>query len=137
MTPRFVASLLISAIVACPMWCGRGFCRGSACCVGQIVCEQANDHCCGEQAPADCPQAPSPRSSGASCQGMCGGAVVEAAIDIHDLLGELASLGFLTPTPGATNFTDLGFCRARCELPVYSAGNQGRYLRALHGSLLC
>lgn len=68
---------------------------------------------------------------------MCGGAVVEAATDVQVLLGPFAVLSFEAPPTSTIGVADRAAWLEPGDFPDYSAGNHGRYLRALHGSLLC
>ncbi|MEX0726914.1 MAG: hypothetical protein WEB58_14720 [Planctomycetaceae bacterium] len=161
---RFVCLTTMMAILACPVWCGAGFCHsGRSPCAdanqmpqrdqGNLAVNGAADHaptcCCGcnrSARPAELalPQAaegdpqPVPYDDDPcqeSCQGICGGAVVERADEFplsYDAgFISLADSALHIAAGPANGFREADDARQkRCLL-------SGREIRTLHMSFLC
>jgi len=82
---RFVTLLSILAILVCPLWCAAGICadHGEA----SLVQNSSACCCCHEESPGE-EQLP---SSQGNCQGVCGGAVLSAPMQV-DLDFEISNL---------------------------------------------
>lgn len=141
MSPRIVSSLLILAVVACPLWCRNTSCDAVACC--SVL--QPEDHACADDAVTTCcgqPKSSDDNDRGpcrgplASCHGVCGGAVFDKPAEPDDA-DNLLSLSLIEPRTSlavqpaeghSLDVADRWYCRG---------GNYGRSLRALHMSFLC
>lgn len=142
--------LLIAALIACPLWCGNGTCGASSGCDRPTVepvgrgCEtdpQA-DRCCGSEGSEESPgwpdssnQPPAPCPLDGSCQGVCGGAVLESSHPIDDVPSSWAPL-LIASVEVALDFLEP---RRADRGPSIRWGpkNRGRVLRTLHMSMLC
>ena len=140
MFARTVSTLLIVAIIACPLLCRDGLCQ--ECCSAKQTsqstcpvhgtascCSNKTSHECDDQRPCD----DAPHTS--ACQGVCGGAVIEKSNEL--------------PVAGDTWF--LPFSGAIASVASLLAGRQspavdcqfncsatpGRCIRTLHMSFLC
>lgn len=149
MFARIVSLVLIAAIIACPLSCGSGVCHGSQCCAerGRVsenqclhpVCSQpatADSDCCHESSHDTGKPIPPPCPAKSSCQGICGGAVIEKPCE-----PDTADASILLP-PACTDdaFVSLQavFRRDVIRSPECVRGdNQGRFVRTLHMSLIC
>ncbi len=144
MYSRTVSLILIAAIVACPMWCGAGLCRGECCSQESSEASTAapfrgTRDCChlDEDGCEHGDHQQGPRnSSQTSCQGICGGAVFEKIVEVDDCPDVL----FLPPVDVYAPITArIVECRHRCceQNCCRSDSNHGRFLRTLHMSFLC
>ena len=142
MSPRIISLVQIAAIIACPMWCSSGLCLADQCCSLKQPAEQvcpahrsAKCCCCNQESDRDDNRSPC-RCHDKSCQGVCGGAVFQKPIEVSH-----TSDGFLP----FLNDVDFSFRAqsAECQMlnlehpPFFHSGNHGRFMRALHMSLLC
>ena len=147
MYDRFVSLIAIVAVIACPMWCCGDNCQGASCCALDECCHEETSpaacHHCGD---ADCcggnssqehdEETPDRHPSKPSCQGVCGGAVIEEACEMRrpddsfhlPLIGHDWS-GVSVPT----HFRNVG----TEQPPCIGAKNHGRFVRILHMSFLC
>lgn len=151
MFARSVSLALVAAIVACPIWCHGGLCRVGSCCSAEPSPHQPSSAhsvtccCCkgcselsdgDESLPGGDEPEPFRAPDKSSCQGVCGGAVLEKPVSLHHVspsfflpLGEAEALAFGHPTDRHFHgLADPGHGRR---------GNQGRFMRTLHSSLLC
>lgn len=139
---RGVCLLMIFGIIACPMWCASGVmgcCATTPSLQPEVPCKQQTC-CCKEKSsdtgqkklPNDSPLPPNPQDS---CQGVCGGAVVEKSCELSNSLNVVLLLPIPTDDLIPTGHPE---CRGQNNLPVDSqSGNVGQKLRALHMSFLC
>ena len=160
---RIVSLLLVAVILACPMRCGRGICHAGQCCSqekssrhscaarGADPCQcngSSHEDTCSESSHADqcnecnkssrdndrsCPNQPPAKPS---CQGVCGGAVVQKPNEFR----EAADSFFVPMTDTAASLIPrMVECKADGVVRYchFRSGNYGRSLRALHMSFLC
>jgi hypothetical protein len=141
MYAQAISIVMTAAIIACPMWCGSGLCHDEGCCAAGKLVEQtipAHDsaRCCGGKGlPGDNSNCPPDTPCELSCQGVCGGAVLEKPCE---LTGEFESSVLplvANETPVACQ-TAQGRTRDRDRF-LQHGGNHGRLLRTLHMSFLC
>ena len=140
MFARIVSLTLIVAVIACPLSCGLGLCQGGACCLAVVP---SSDHCpkcavsgCCEQSSRD-DNEPFQSPCESSCQGICGGAVFEKPCELDDRGKALFS--FLPKSRVLISLQQATCQSAGDTATVWSgdAGNYGRFVRTLHGSLIC
>ncbi|MGY8769567.1 MAG: hypothetical protein ACKVH8_14215 [Pirellulales bacterium] len=141
MFSRTILLTLITALIACPLWCASGV---AACCGENLVGFQASlnqvaenvcKNCCCEQ-PTQSTHNDSPQdgssNSGKPCQGICGGAVVEKPIEFNDAnyttVLQLDTLNWVSVDRSTSTAIS-----TECQLGLIS----GRLLRTLHMSFLC
>ena len=143
MRSRTVSLLLIGALIACPMWCGEGPCIAGLCgLTGEHEVRKESEinkgttGCCkgchkeqsDQQIPSDC--------SEFSCQGICGGAILEKTVDVIHASPFFSQPPNERPAPVRARLADCAndgpepHCRG-------SDGNHGRFVRTLHMSFLC
>ncbi len=149
MFARLVSLVLIAVVIACPLSCGSGVCNDSQCCADHAfvsedqcphaVCPQSattGRDCCAESSRNSGQPVPSPCPAKSSCQGICGGAVLEKPCKLNS-----PDASFFLPQSGYDNtfVTLLTVCRTNAfEFPeCVRAGNQGRFVRTMHMSLNC
>ncbi len=140
MFARCLSLVMILAVIACPLWCGNGRCDAAPCCSSKVVGTSAA--CCAKHTTKSCSgdssddEAPCPVDfpTELSCQGICGGAVLEKPLQLPSVptlfltlidVREVADCGKVESGRGAL-----------CDRAVGS-GNYGRVLRTLHMSFLC
>ena len=142
MFSRIVISVLILAIIACPLRCGKGSCLACQCDSmaksADYVCpDPGTASCCCPSKSSDNDDDHAPRPcSDKSCQGVCGGAVIQKPVELDGkdnsmslpLIEANASITFQLTEAGSLDFVLQG--RSGC-------GNHGRFLRTLHMSFLC
>ena len=140
--PRFVSLILITVIIACPMWCGTGLlCHAGPPRVAH-ECEAAatDDHacgpfksCCDESEPTGDENVPCPDQS---CQGVCGGAVLQKFSELSKpQAAEWLSTADAEPSATAQR---AGNRMIGCANRYWDTGStEGHSLRALHMSWLC
>jgi hypothetical protein len=144
MFSRTVSLVLIAAIAACPMWCGAGLCHGQCCSQGsseastasplnetQNCChreESGSEHGNNQQGPRN--------SSQTSCQGICGGAVLEKTVEVDDSPDGLILALADAYAAVATRIVERSHRRFE-QTCCGSGSNHGRFLRTLHMSFLC
>lgn len=146
MLDRIVSIVLIAAILACPAKCGKGLSHHSSCCPEQesSQLQSANPEtdccCCKNESPEgkiDQPPAPfgEPPPCELSCQGVCGGAIIEnrCGVDAHINFCQL--LPDAPELVAVSQLTD--FCTHLGDHFLHGGGNHGRSLRTLHLSFLC
>lgn len=149
MLARIVSLVQIAVVVACPMWCSSGLCHAGAC-HGQSCCPSSSSpnqdspllltesgcDCC-KQRSHDAEKLPEPQPCPIkTCQGVCGGAVLEKPIELDDALGSFfcplndggfsCTHSFAECETGIRDHDWLGYCTSH-----------GRRVRILHLSLLC
>jgi len=149
MFARIISLVLIAAVIACPLSCGSGVCHADQCCadrgcVSEEQCSQAvcaghattDGDCCAESSHDRGEPIPAPCPAKSSCQGICGGAVIEKPCKLGS---PGASFIHLQPGNDHTFVFQLSVCRTTAfEFPeCVRAGNQGRFVRTLHMSLNC
>ena len=141
MLPRIVVSVLILAIIACPLWCGNGSCHAGQCCpathsVDHICPVHGTATCCCTDKSSDDDDHVPRRCPNKSCQGVCGGAVLEKPLELDGtdsllfwpLIEADASIAVQLAESRSLDVVLPGHCRR---------GNHGRLLRTLHMSFLC
>ena len=149
MFARIVSLVLIAALIACPLSCGSGVCHGSQSCADggcvaenqclHPVCSQlatADNDCCDESSHDSGEPLPHPCPAKSSCQGICGGAVIEKPCE-----PDTADASTLLPPTS----TDDAFVSLPSVIPTeivtspecVRGDNQGRFMRTLHMSLIC
>ena len=156
MYSRTVSLVLIAAIVACPLWCGAGLCAGNQCSqqgksspADWYPAPPATKNCCmtdgpdyndsqsdGKKPDKDADDQQCPWRSQSSCQGVCGGAVIEKSFQLDDFSYEflLALVDAHAPVGNCLiKYQRSGFQQQCCG----GAANYGRCLRTLHMSFLC
>ena len=159
MISRIVSIGLIAAVIACPVWCGGEVCHTETCQPQAVsatsslcAAPRADGPCCpagrhgenghgenghGENGHGENgQQPPCPCGSQSSCQGICGGAVLEKAVDINSLAEVLSlPLNDACAPVAARRVTcgHLGDGPPRRD----SSANHGRCVRTLHMSFLC
>lgn len=145
MFARIVSLVQIAALLACPMGCASGTCAGEACPGGDAgtsssetasteASEQICNCCCNRSAEDQKTPVPQRCPDEASCQGICGGAVVEKLVELD--LPEFAFLP-LTIEAGATHGIGHSILSTMPHPPSLPAVNHGRFVRALRCSFLC
>jgi len=164
MFSRTVSIGLIAAVIACPVWCSGGVCHTEACHPQSVSAEsdtcaahRADGTCCpadgrcadergadergadergADERCEDSQQPPCPCESQSSCQGICGGAVLEKGVDINSL-AEMQVLPLNDACAPAAGRTVA--CGHLCHGPDCrkSPANHGRFVRTLHMSFLC
>lgn len=151
MSNRIVVSVLILAILACPLWCGTRSCHAGQCCPVTQSATQSADAGCPDQGTASCCCADESSDSdddhgprrcpNKSCQGVCGGAVTVKPFEL-DGVGRLlfrplieadASLAVQRADNRSLKVVPSGHGRSG----IQGRGNQGRLLRTRHMSFLC
>jgi hypothetical protein len=134
MFTRVTAFVLALAVIACPLWCVGGLCHDSCCPAKQTTSVYCKKGCC-EQPAHSKGQLPAAPVDDSNCQGICGGAVFEKPVEVNvDTFCQ-----FLPPAIVEAPIAWASSLHAS-EDPWHicaSPGNHGRYLRALHASLLC
>ncbi len=146
MFARIVSLFTLAAVVGCPMWCNNPQCHGTHCCASETeaaqpkTCEAHSvaDCCCGKSSPADdqdcpCPYSPAPTKS--SCQGVCGGAVLEKPSELPTD-DDCLSLP-LIDVQGAVVSSQVERSSTGDGVDAHCGGNYGRLLRTLRMSFLC
>lgn len=134
---RLVVILTILAVIACPMFCGKG----TACCLDehltQAVCDSTPDTCsccCHEreqprETPGEVPESPEE-----TCQGICGGVVMleSVKLDTRDELFHAVPFEVVA----VENHPDV-ICIERSDEFASGEEDSGRSLRAMISSYLC
>ncbi|MBM82619.1 MAG: hypothetical protein CMJ78_18810 [Planctomycetaceae bacterium] len=135
---KIVSLLLMTALIVCPVWCGDGFCIAGQCCVDakHEVPSSTVAPCC-----ADCDEEhgdlPCPSDSGGvSCQGICGGAIVQKPVVLDHRSEDCFQPLIVDEAFSTARLTDC--LNERTEQHCCGSGpNQGRSMRTLHMSFLC
>ena len=140
---RLFSLVLISAVIACPLWCGPGIGVAGPCCslgssTAAASCEAQGipDGCCQEHVGEPLPVEPECPDEFCGCQGICGGAVLARPVEVDrncetrllplvDVDSPVSS-GFA----GSWDYNSDFHCRG-------SGKNVGRFMRTLHKSFLC
>jgi len=139
----FLSIVQIIVILACPMWCPAGVCCGTdigledAAPVTEVCSSQIKTcSCCHHESAGDERQPASPCQDKNTCQGICGGAILEKSSEligsdspwssIMTPLADSCPLG-LPADPTAHEF----------ENRISNSAADGRELRILHQSFLC
>ena len=144
---RFVSLTLIVAVIACPFRCGIECCHalGLSCAklINEADADLLDDHsrfsdsrcCCDKSSPSDDQIPPAPCSDESSCQGICGGAVLEKPdeLDRPVISFTLCPLGNEV-LPRSVSTIALGQSDLFPECA--RSKNQGRCVRTLHRSFL-
>lgn len=141
MQSRTIILTLITALIACPLWCTSGV---AACCDDDLALFQTSSSqldgnlcktCCCEQPTQDsndCRPKNDSSNSEKPCQGICGGAVVEKPVESnntdHTTLLLLDTLNWVSVD--SLSSTEI-FTKS------HSGHISGRFLRTLHMSFLC
>jgi hypothetical protein len=145
MSSRTVSLVLIAAVIACPLWCGNGFCRADQCCSpekseassGCLV--DGTQDCCrlkdGSDDYEDNQQCPC-ESSQNSCQGICGGAVLGKTIEVDESSRVLLVRLIDACAAVTTRLVECSHHRYEQHC-CGSDSNYGRSVRTLHMSFLC
>lgn len=146
MLDRLVSLVLIVAVIGCPLYCGSGVCHADQCCAaGECNIEEQTPVSCSAHGAADCccensseapDQDPPSRCPDAStCQGVCGGAVLESSSELDE-----PDLSFFLPIVDDDSIVST-LAHSRSVDPgnnrCLSAKNHGRVVRTLHSSFLC
>ena len=140
---RLVSILLIVAVIACPLRCGIGYCHAAGCCAVAEEAASPEYSAAVEQPGCCCPRSPleeeseerSPCPERSSCQGVCGGAVIDKSTELNATL--------LCQCLPAFDFDGVAAARQAPVQILANAqreccdGNRGRIVRTLHSSLLC
>jgi len=142
MFPRAVSTVLITAIIACPMWCGDAPCQAGRCCSAEHFSHQAccpvhsTDDCCGKEKPSDPDNGePSDAPDKSPCQGVCGGAVFAKPCELNVRVSSSFASFVAIESPVAVQSV---ISRAVGGEPFLDRGSShGRWLRTLHMSFLC
>lgn len=164
MLNRLISLLLAAAIIGCPIWCGHQPGHSGGCCAfpgdvtGPLEDSQTGAICCcasqhassacqplsDPDAAGDPSESPLPAPDGcpdeSSCQGICGGAVIDKSRSWPEI-SHLSSLLTIDADVDAPRIENL---RRRLDAiahwdsdPQLSKGNYGRLVRLRHCSLLC
>jgi hypothetical protein len=141
MFARTVPLVLITALIACPMWCGNGVCHADQCCSEQQSSHQAcpvheTASCCCDKGSTDSnDDCPSDAPCSSSCQGVCGGAVFEKPIELNDGM-DSSFLPLLAVEMSVAS--QMANCHDHYgDYLLHCGGNHGRSLRTRHMSFLC
>ena len=147
MFTRIVSLLLMAAVVACPMCRGEGVRSACHCCAADGGSLQQHSSCaCSVHGTDDC-QCEKPAQNSdehtpngcpkkGSCQGVCGGVVIEKPCEFEEpyamfLMPPIDSDGSQVSLLAQYRADGLGFHF------YISAKNHGRFVRTLHSSFLC
>ena len=141
MLGRIVSVVQIVAIIACPLWCGNGWCHADTCCsVKQPSDQFCPDHgtakCCCKKSSSEHDNRGPCRCPNKTCQGVCGGAVFEKPVELNDA----SESHFLPVIDSEISFAlQLSECHSLdAEHHFHGpSGNYGRFVRTLHMSFLC
>ena len=140
MLARTVSLALITAIIACPLWCGNGLCHAGQCCSAEQSFRLSSPvhrtaRCCDKSSPNSNDNCPYDTPCKSSCQGICGGAIFENPCKLDDGT-DTAFLSLIA--------VDMPVACQLAECRIYDgnhllcwSGNHGRFLRTLHMSFLC
>jgi hypothetical protein len=138
MLNRVITLIVIAAIIACPMWCASGLV--SCCATGETQSDQVETAgcCCRHNSLGETNKPASdnhPKSPEKSCQGVCGGAVLEKPAQWNH--GQ--DREFLLPLVCETSVADalMGSPSQPAACDSLAGGNLGHFLRKLHMSFLC
>ncbi|MDP6443496.1 MAG: hypothetical protein QGG36_29290 [Pirellulaceae bacterium] len=138
MPKRTITTILIAALIACPLWCDNGSCHTGDCptsdCHGAT---EAPDACCRLHEDGDSQQREQPRPCPypTSCQGICGGAVLEKPVELYDNTAD-----YFLPTIDDDSQVAHRLIEESATTTgdgCYGGGNFGRCLLTLHMSFLC
>lgn len=144
MFAQIVSLVTIVAIIACPLWCGDGQCGVAHCCSSEVktathdVCSthgKSDCCCCKESSPAEDEGCPVPEPQDSSCQGVCGGAVLEKPSELPTTDDDCLCLP-LTDEQGAIVTAQVEQASTGDDVDAHCGGNYGRLLRALRMSFL-
>jgi len=150
MTTRIVCMVLIAAVAACPMCRGVGFSMGAAgsdsaresvngasgaaccCCSDQLSgTELPGQATSGQETPA-----PNKAPRGSSCQGICGGAVLEKPCELEDFEPNVGTP--LYAVPASTSLLMAHAASHVCQrLDGISRPHHGRFVRIQISSFQC
>ncbi len=147
MVSRTVSLVLITTIIACPVWCSNGLCNADQCCAAKASWHQAcpvdgNVGSCCERSGSDSDchrpgKTPHNPPCDSSCQGVCGGAIFEKPCELNNASDSFPSPLVVTDVAVVPRSAEL--CSDDIGHAVYctSGGNLGRSLRTLYMSFLC
>ncbi len=140
MYSRIAHIALIAAVIACPLFCRNGRCEG--CCaetlsvVSTCPASEVGNGCCPSPSQDGQDQRPCDRAPDASCQGVCGGAVLEKSSSLPKPTEMRFRFEFnALPSPPGSPLPD-----RQAYTVVHSFDGSmtpGRYIRTLHMSFLC
>jgi hypothetical protein len=142
MFSRTISLVLIAAIIACPMWCGSGLCIAGQCCeqAASSASDAGGDHrtmeCCRKCDGHNDSDQNRPCLPETSCQGVCGGAVLQKSVELDDFSDTFFRPMFDDHAPITARLLECSHGRSeqhRCG----SNTNHGRFVRTLHMSFLC
>jgi len=92
--------------------------------------------CCNQAAPAEGDSSPSEPPAKSSCQGVCGGAVIEQSLQLDDEIDDCGIASIENAT--SSSLKQLPQCLGYLgHYGINSGDNLGRSLRALFASFLC
>lgn len=137
MLARTVSLVLIVATIACPLWCGESVCQADQCCPGE---QSAVPDCCcrgcEQSTPDNDSQPPGDSPEKSSCQGVCGGAVLQKRSEWNDVSAAFFVSLINIEAPITARLVE---CNAQRGTHDWHGrgGNHGRSLCALHMSFLC
>ena len=146
---RTVSLIVIGAIFACPLWCGKGLCHTGSCCLEnwRFSCQQPRDAvcavhgatkcCCQESSQEQNHQGPCPCHGKSSCQGVCGGAVFENSVELDDVGNSSFLHSIDLDIPLVTRLIERRIAMCATHQGKCCGGNFGRSLRTVHMSFLC
>ncbi len=138
MFTRLNAIILMFAVLACPMGCGVGVCHDADCRLNESREVKCCEHCPQKiggdsELPDENDDLPDRCPNQSTCQGICGGAVLEKTCELneHSRIFEFAveSVNTVENLSGERLAHQVGNQSFR--------GNHGRFLRTLHDSLIC
>jgi len=146
MSHRTIPAILIVALLACPFRCSAG-----ACCIAENCLEEqcldedpsqpseqeptCCSHCEKNHSDSERDEFPSRCPDESSCQGVCGGAVIEKA-PVVDLQNGVHFVPLTINETVFLAFVAIPWAR-QSEVRSNFDGNVGRFLRTLHESLIC
>lgn len=143
MIARTVSVILIVALIACPLWCGNGQLHAAQCCsVQQSLNHDCTVHgtdadCCKDSCSGDGDRGPSRCPIQSSCQGVCGGAVIEKPVEVDNAADPFYLPRIDTDTQFVTHVLECSTThRAEHHCHCRGSSNYGRSLRSLQMSFL-
>ena len=141
MFARILSTLLIPALIACPVVCSEGVCDVTCCSARQPLqacspVDGTTPHCCQQSQPVNHSPGPQRPSGKAPCHGVCGGAIFEKPVEFNEVVD---------PFFCALVDIDVGLVLQLTQRQFHCVehhwychgGNHGRSLRTLQMSLLC
>ena len=142
MFAHIVSLLQIVAIVVCPLGCGKGLChatlKGEGKQAAELVClENRVPQCC-----CCCQKSSTPnknttvQSPENTCQGVCGGAVIDKPVELDLALFSILTSHLGTPVESPILITACRWLEVE-HVGHGHGGNYGRFVRTIHRSFLC